>query len=446
MLAGRVAALFRQQASVAGSGCGANIPRAVFGRPALGFRRPPLVAGRPLVAVRAFAAAAKPAQPSALASAARCGALAKDAAVRVFPLAQVVVTWVSKSRVAQMWTKQARKSIDVVLEMMGAQWKAYFHQHFRKIVFVTTVVCLYYVLRNLIDFLGVFLKNVESSFFYVLQLSTLILAVLAAMHIHGRLHLSGSRAHKLATHLVRTSSSSVVAERLGSRIRADSMRIVTRSGGDLRLISPQNPEVETQLAEQAEALQQSEATKEQMALEAQQASTPPAPDMSSVMDGPALLLAHLRRRLAKLRAQSKTILAQLHVPHLEYKPAKAQLVFPVTGTLGKAMVSVQVTKHAGGLNGTYTFQLLALDFVDNTYELLYGDEEAYHSEVGAQLRLPMVTWLQNSNAIEAEEERDDEAAEAERERAERERKQSFLLSFSQNAKKAQERIDADRGA
>jgi hypothetical protein len=45
----------------------------------------------------------------------------------------------------------------------------------------------------------------------------------------------------------------------------------------------------------------------------------------------------------------------------------------------------------GGLNGLYTFQLVALDFVDNSYCLLYGDDERYNSEVAVQLRMPMVT-------------------------------------------------------
>eukprot|EP01048_Picozoa_sp_COSAG05_P004731 COSAG05_NODE_266_length_12619_cov_81.601677_2_plen_473_part_00 len=411
-------------------------------RPAMGMRAGQM-AGRPSVAARAFASAAKPSPPNATLAATRLGTLAKDAAVRAVPLVQGLATRLSASWMVRIWAKQVRKAADAGLEVVGSQWNAHAKAHSGKVAILVTVVCTYWVLRRLVDFVQVFLKNVESSFVYVLQLSTLFLAVLATMHMHGRLHLSGGRAHKLATRLVRTSGNPVVAERLGSKIRADSMRIVTRSGGNFRLVWPQSPEEEMKLAEKAEALRQSEAAKEQMATATAAADNGSTPAATAAYM-PARLLAPARRRLAKLRLRLRILWAKLHVPYPEYRPAKAQLVFPVSGTLGKAMVSVQVTKHAGGLNGIYTFQLLALDFVDNKYELLYGDEEAYKSEVGAQLRLPMVTWLTQSNLIEAEEEQDDEAAEAAEKEARRVANAEAVKMLAATAKRAQETAAASR--
>lgn len=397
--------------------------------PSVPWARPPL---------RTFSSAGKPAAPSlaeksrgALAMGMQVAGVVTSAAARTAPL----ISKVLKAEFVQMWVKQGRRAVGSATELMGAQYKSYVDRYFSRILFVGAVTCLYYTLRITVNFLETFLHNVESSFWHFLRLSGVLVAVLAAMHVIGRFHLSASHVHKMATHIVAISAEPAIIARLGSRITTDSMRIVTRSGGNMRLVWPETPKEERRLAEQAEAQLRAKAAQTTAATAADNEAAPassavedsssdvpvPAPSVAVVAStgGPgAKLIASARRKLAKLRLESKILMARLHIPHVEYLPQRAHLVFPVSGKEGKAMVSVQVVKHAGGLNGLYTFQLVALDFVDNSYCLLYGDDERYNSEVAVQLRMPMVTWMKSGDAIEAEvdadEARDDAKATADR--------------------------------
>ena len=74
----------------------------------------------------------------------------------------------------------------------------------------------------------------------------------------------------------------------------------------------------------------------------------------------------------------------LNIPSLSYKPERAYLVFPVEGqvksasgqvTNRRAMVSCEVKKRPGGVLGYYHIKLLAVDFPDDTYTILYGTQE-----------------------------------------------------------------------
>ena len=74
----------------------------------------------------------------------------------------------------------------------------------------------------------------------------------------------------------------------------------------------------------------------------------------------------------------------LNIPRLIFKPHRAYLVFPMEGEAKtasgevrnrRAMVSCEVKKSAGGVLGYYHIRLLAVDFPDDTYTILYGTQE-----------------------------------------------------------------------
>ena len=48
--------------------------------------------------------------------------------------------------------------------------------------------------------------------------------------------------------------------------------------------------------------------------------------------------------------------------------------------------------------------LVAVDFADNTYTIVQGDEERYDRELIKRLRVPMITWMQAESSIEEQEE------------------------------------------
>jgi hypothetical protein len=91
-------------------------------------------------------------------------------------------------------------------------------------------------------------------------------------------------------------------------------------------------------------------------------------------------------------ARDKTmgLMRALGVPSVVYKPERAYLVFPMEGLVKgpyegplktrpsreqRAMVSCEVKKIAGGVAGYYNIRLLAVDFPDDTYTILYGTQE-----------------------------------------------------------------------
>jgi hypothetical protein len=133
----------------------------------------------------------------------------------------------------------------------------------------------------------------------------------------------------------------------------------------------------------------------------------------------------------------------LNIPTLSYKPERAYLVFPVEGNVTaasgqvrnrRAMVSCEVKKRPGGVLGYYHIRLLAVDFPDDTYTILYGTQEKcdtdpthgcysdrrrltpymhaalcrYDNEIMSGLRRPMVSWLRDSQNIDSLHELEDE--------------------------------------
>ncbi len=84
------------------------------------------------------------------------------------------------------------------------------------------------------------------------------------------------------------------------------------------------------------------------------------------------------------RDKGLQMMQTLNIPTLSYKPERAYLVFPVEGKVKaasgqvrnrRAMVSCEVKKKPGGVLGYYHIKLLAVDFPDDTYTILYGTQE-----------------------------------------------------------------------
>ena len=85
------------------------------------------------------------------------------------------------------------------------------------------------------------------------------------------------------------------------------------------------------------------------------------------------------------------------------------MVFPIVGVHDqKAMVSVEAVKRNKSSwlapLGYNDFKLVAVDFADNTYTIVQGDEERYDRELIKRLRVPMITWMQAESSIEEQEE------------------------------------------
>jgi hypothetical protein len=285
---------------------------------------------------------------------------------------------------AQALIKATSNTLDAALGQTVARYRAYLKKHMNKIIFAGSCCALYYVFRNLLDFLGSFLHTVESSFWYLFQFGSGLSALAVAFHVRGRFHLSAKHVHKIAESIVANSQDPVVAQKLGRKIRMaqKDMRIVTRSGGQLQL---KWKSAEDHQREQQEAAKQA---RELAAAERVAAGAPLPPGAAAVAPGPptgiAAVAVQARERVVRLQAAIKTLISQTGVG-CEYKPERAHMVFPVEGTLGRAMVSVECVKHGlSGLNGSHTFRLLALDFSDNTYALLVGDEKRWAAELPAR--------------------------------------------------------------
>jgi hypothetical protein len=301
------------------------------------------------------------------------------------------------------------------------------------------VLAFMWVAQRLLGFIGTFVHTLESFAVYLIYIGTGLLMVLSLLLLRGRFKLSARTAHRRAAHLVAQSAEPVIAEKLGEGIKrtAGHQRIVTRSGGEFKLKWDSEPAAtaaaaavqskaaaagaaEAELTEVVVGTQEKmpEMIVQLMDTAAMKAATKCAhttpllcfcflfcsvlPALANAVAAAcstteralslSLSLSLRMRGRYTFMARDKTmgLMRALGVPSVVYKPERAYLVFPMEGLVKgpyegplktrpsreqRAMVSCEVKKIAGGVAGYYNIRLLAVDFPDDTYTILYGTQE-----------------------------------------------------------------------